>query len=528
MTTESEAQAKPQESLQQVADRLIAATQALMATAKTEEDLRIGVEKVLDPILASIGIRSEARYERLGGAARTVYRGRPDAVRGLVIIEYEKPGAFASEPAVQHAHEQLVGYMTAEAGADLGLLGRLVGIGFDGAAIFFVQFSSRANGAKKTVDPRAFVRRGPYPFDAASACTFLTFLRALTRLPLTAEHLADRFGPKSKVASLAVSAFAEALEHWGRGKAQVFFNEWKRLFGIVYGEQFGAHREEEAQALSRLYRTGKETDFQELLFAVHSYFALLMKLIAAELITLRDSAFAASFCHRLTHASNDALRELLVDVEDGGVYARRGVTNFLEGDFFRWYLEALSPRLEDAVREIARGLSEFEPATTTIDPESTRDLLKKLYQYLVPQEVRHKLGEYYTPDWLAELVLDEVGYDGDTRKRLLDPACGSGTFLVLAIQRAREHGHRTPAVETAKRIAAHVWGFDLNPLAVIAARTNYLFALGELAGQLERLEIPIYLADSVLWPEKVGQWRLNFAGGEHVAIQTSVGPFHVR
>jgi type I restriction-modification system DNA methylase subunit len=115
---------------------------------------------------------------------------------------------------------------------------------------------------------------------------------------------------------------------------------------------------------------------------------------------------------------------------------------------------------------MARGLSEFEPATTTIDPNSTRDLLKRLYQYLVPDIIRHNLGEYYTPDWLAELVLDEVGYKGDTLKRLLDPACGSGTFLVLAVQRAKEYarGNKEPLIETAKRITSNIWGFDLNPL----------------------------------------------------------------
>lgn len=36
---------------------------------------------------------------------------------------------------------------------------------------------------------------------------------------------------------------------------------------------------------------------------------------------------------------------------------------------------------------------------------------------------------------------------------------------------------KLPALEIAKRILANIWGFDLNPLAVIAARTNYLFAL---------------------------------------------------
>jgi hypothetical protein len=522
---------EPETSLRGVADALARHAEKLVQAAKTEEDLRIGFEKILEPLLKSIGVECQPKYERLGAQARTIYRGRPDAVHGQVIIEYERPGAFSSQRAIVHAYDQLVEYMTAEAQGHktdpLALLKRLVGVGLDGSSIFFVRYPKKEN-ADKTINRAAFTREGPYPFDPESARTFLTYLRALTRLALTAEHLADRFGPKSKMAPMAVSAFADALQNWGTERVQVFFNEWKRLFGIVYGEQFNTQRIEEGRALPTLYGVSAETDFQQLLFSIHTYFALLMKLIAAELVTLQESSVAASFSQRLTHAAKDGLRAQLSDIEDGGVYARRGITNFLEGDFFRWYLDAFSPRLEEAVREVSRALSEFEPATTSIEPESTRDLLKKLYQYLVPQQVRHKLGEYYTPDWLAELLLDEVGYDGNALKRLVDPACGSGTFLVLAIQRALRHGliHKHPPLDTAKRIVSNIWGFDLNPLAVIAARTNYLFSLGDLVNELEHFEIPVHLADSVLWPERTGQISLR-PPGESLEVQTSIGTFFV-
>jgi hypothetical protein len=126
---------------------------------------------------------------------------------------------------------------------------------------------------------------------------------------------------------------------------------------------------------------------------------------------------------------------------------------------------------------------------------------------------------------LAELILNEVGYDGNNLKRVLDPACGSGTFLVLAIQRAIKWGKKNsrPNLEIAKSIVENIWGFDLNPLAVIASRTNYLFALGDLVNELKAgFEIPIYLADSVLIPE-VGRDKLF---DEHqIEIRTSVKRF---
>jgi hypothetical protein len=517
-----------QDSLVQVADKLVGSAAELMRTAKTEEDLKIGFEKALEPLLRSVGIETKPQYEKSISEV-----GRIDSLHGQVLIEYEAPGSFRSERSVKHAREQLIGYIRGKAvelkEALFILDSKLVGVGFDGSQVFFVQYEGDKNKLKVELDEKDFVLIGPYPFNQQSARTFLTYIRALSRRLLTADDLAEVFGPQSALAVKAVSAYADALENWaGKPRVRAFFNEWRRLFGIVYGEHFTTQQAEEVRKLSELYKVSKETDFQELLFCVHTYFVFLMKLIAAELLTISETSFKSSFSSDLAHADKEALISKLEDIEAGGVYAKRGITNFLEGDFFRWYLDAFSPRLEEAIREIARSFSEFEPATTAIDPDSTRDLIKKLYQYLVPQEVRHKLGEYYTPDWLAELVLNEVGYDGDTLKRLIDPACGSGTFIVLAIKRAVENGHqhRIPRLEVAKRIVSRIWGFDLNPLAIIASRTNYLFALGDLVEELESFEIPVYLADSVLWPESSGQMELG-PRGDSVPILTSIDTFFV-
>ena len=520
-------------SLASAADKLVKAARQILRQAKTEEDLKIKFERVLGPLVESAGIAFDERYERGSATAKTVLRGkRPDALHGQVVVEYEPPEAFKSKRAIEHAYGQLVEYMGAEAkGAckdkTAGLVG-IVGVGFDGSSIFFVRCRSKGKAAEEKTEGFEFTMDGPYMFGLESALTFVTYLRALARLALTAENLADRFGPKAEVAKEAVGAFADAMANWSTSRAKVFFQEWQRLFGIVYGEQFGGGADKKTAVLAEIYGLPADSDFQVILFCVHTYFALLMKLIAAELLSISEGSFGSSFSSELAHSSKEELLKQLTDIEDGGIYNKRGISNFLEGDFFRWYLEAFgSPRLQDAVRNIARDISEFEPATTMIEPEVTRDLLKRLYQYLVPDIVRHHLGEYYTPDWLAELVLNEAGYRGDTRNRVLDPACGSGTFLVLVIQRAREFGakQKEPFVETAKRILANVWGFDLNPLAVIAARTNYLFALGELTKKLGSFEIPVYLADSVLWPKRTGQMML--VGNGVVEIPTSVGTFFV-
>jgi SAM-dependent methyltransferase/copper chaperone CopZ len=177
------------------------------------------------------------------------------------------------------------------------------------------------------------------------------------------------------------------------------------------------------------------------------------------------------------------------------------------------------------VSKLAKTLSEYEPATLEHEPEEAKDLLKRLYQYLVPKKIRHDLGEYYTPDWLAELVISEVGYDGNLEKRFLDPACGSGTFLVLAIKRARRHAldNFKDETETLEGILKNIVGFDLNPLAVLAARTNYLIALGKLIKYKRgEIEIPVYFADSILVERK----PIVF-GSYAYSLKTEAGEFQI-
>jgi type I restriction-modification system DNA methylase subunit len=63
-----------------------------------------------------------------------------------------------------------------------------------------------------------------------------------------------------------------------------------------------------------------------------------------------------------------------------------------------------------------------------------QDVLKILYENIIGTDTRKKLGEYYTPDWLADVIVAETIRD-PLNTRVLDPACGSGTFLFYAVRR---------------------------------------------------------------------------------------------
>jgi len=92
----------------------------------------------------------------------------------------------------------------------------------------------------------------------------------------------------------------------------------------------------------------------------------------------------------------------------GWPFNEYGIRNFLEGDFFGWYLATWEKEVEAAVRELVMRLAEYDPGTLELAPENARDLLKKLYHLLLPREIRHDLGEYYTPDWLAERLIRQT------------------------------------------------------------------------------------------------------------------------
>jgi len=123
-----------------------------------------------------------------------------------------------------------------------------------------------------------------------------------------------------------------------------------------------------------------------------------------------------------------------------------------------------------------------------------RDLFRDFYQQLFPRDVRHANGEFYTPGWLIELVLDRADYRGES-VALLDPACGSGGFLIHAARRLRNR----------RDLLSVISGFDTNPLAVLSARVNLLYALGPDA---KNTATPpkVYLHDCVLDDNTFGRF----------------------
>jgi SAM-dependent methyltransferase len=191
----------------------------------------------------------------------------------------------------------------------------------------------------------------------------------------------------------------------------------------------------------------------------------------------------------LDDASRDAAMLL-----SGRLFEQNGIVGPGDLGFFDWIGD--TPSGTDIVIDVARRVNSFTWK------EVDHDVLKALYQSVIASTTRHELGEYYTPDWLALRIVNSV-VDEPLRQRVLDPACGSGTFLFHAV-RCYLDAADTAGVEPADAVAqvtSRVFGLDLHPVAVKLTQITYLLAIGadRLEARTQTLTIPVYLGDSMAW-----------------------------
>ena len=474
---------------------------AAAARATKEEEIRIASERELGFIEQAAGIRLEGKHEF------TVASGFVDSVYDRVLIEYKNPSSASAKlgpkldsPGTKKVVEQIKSRFDDMRAQHRQPLNSLFGVGLDGRYFVFIRFR----------DNKWHVQE-PVPVTPHSAERFLWALFNLGQKgkPFTADELARDFGADATLARSSVKGLYETLLTVDHPKALVFFNQWKILFGEVCGYDVDTPSEKIKRLAESYEIPVKGIKAAQLLFSLHTYYALFMKLLASQIVAFVHQ-LPTPLSKMIQAPTTAKLKRELEDFEAGSIFRHFNITNFLEGDLFAWYLPVWTPAVETWVRSLVSQLDGYNPGTLSEDPSESRDLLKKLYHQLFPRSVRHDLGEFYTPDWLAEHVLDRLGYKGDPDCRVLDPACGSGTFLVMAISRIRrwydENREKCSfnEAELCRKILANVIGFELNPLAVMAARTNYLVAIRDLVSHVDGIEIPVYLCDSIMTPSEHG------------------------
>ncbi len=175
------------------------------------------------------------------------------------------------------------------------------------------------------------------------------------------------------------------------------------------------------------------------------------------------------------------------------------------------------------INSLIEILDDFETTASVIKPETVGDVLRQTYESLMPRDLRHMMGEYYTVDWLAEFTIEKSGYDNGLNTSVLDPTCGSGIFLTQLIRKYRNTYERELNYnELIGKITTNFVGFDINPIAVIQAKGNYILSLGDITQLDKAMSIPVYMCDSVLVPTVHAKQK---PGDKSIVINTSVGEF---
>ena len=285
-----------------------------------------------------------------------------------------------------------------------------------------------------------------------------------------------------------------------------------RACNLLLQQAYAAHRQDATVAVKRrLWQDllqvalGKDAaaagDASDDLFLRHTYITSLTAAIMQQRL-LGDAARHAA-------ENPDAFLKGHILAEQSNI---RGV---VDADLFTWAVEVG----ENAyLQHIARVVERFDWTRNAAEVAPT------LYQQIIPPEERKRLGEYYTPRWLAQEITAAV-VDDPLRQRALDPACGSGTFIETAAERILAHaaaaGLSTP--ETLRKLQDNIIGIDIHPVAVqlskatwvMAAATTILAARGAGA-DAGAVSAPVYLGDAMQLRYNTG----TLAAGQSITLDT--------
>ena len=279
-------------------------------------------------------------------------------------------------------------------------------------------------------------------------------------IPLDRKSIEQHFGPDSPHYHKDIAGLRVLYDRYATTETiQVKRRLWRDLLRAALGEVAG---------------TGRGLDD---LFVRHTYLTALIGLAV-------QASFGLDIAQLAATNPDDLLRGRQLQ-------NKTGLQGIVESDFFAWPAEVGGlPLMQALARRIARFDWSQAPA----------DIAAILYMTVIPADERRQLGEYYTPNWLARDMVREL-VTAPLGQRVLDPACGSGTFLVAAVEHflAAANSVKLPASSVFNRLREAVTGIDVHPVAVHLARTAWVLAARpaiEAAGQTA-LSVPVYLGDAL-------------------------------
>ncbi len=302
----------------------------------------------------------------------------------------------------------------------------------------------------------------------------------------------------------------------------------------------------------------KQEDLYRFMFCLETTYALFTRLIlakSAEDYEFADIKFVGFIETEIERASfrGDIPRASWAKITQDLISDMRSnlVSSVFEEDIFYWWTEPYEDtefrdffKLSD--EELTYTMDEFGEKIRKIlltfckfdFSEIKGDPLGILYQRYFDKETRKALGEFYTPQEVVDYILDSVDYKGRKvlDKRLLDPACGSGTFLVTALKRYLEASEDVAEEKGWDWVLDNlcnnyrIVGFDIHPFATIMAQIQFMLVL--LPYYKKAIEdnslfvlrrVPIFRTDSLLDESETGEITLrDFDNGERISMKVKL------
>ena len=426
-----------------------------------------------------------------------ITKGRIDSRIGALVIEYKHHTKLKSKKQQQSATKQIKYYLKSLSKGQKGVISGLI---TDGLNVQFISLDESGKFSESLFSPLSdkYLDR------------IIRNIVLLYKTALTPDNLVKNFC-NDKIAKELSTTLFDALKNNITGRSQMLFNEWKALFKLAHDDTskqtaIKARRKSLEEAFDIEFPANDNDTEYMALFALQTAYAIIIKVVAYKVISTISPEVETLPFSAISNRDSDALRSRLARLEDGDIFRELGFGNLLEGDFFAWYStpEQWSDAIFNSVRQVFVILAEYEEHQMFDGELTIQDLFKDLYMGIIPDKVRHSLGEFYTPPWLADNVIAHgqnlINKDDWSA---LDPCCGSGTFLTTLIKRCLDSTGNLSNSDKLQNILRRVKGMDLNPLAVLSSRINYFINISPLIEGGVVFEIPVYLGDASYVPQRI-------------------------
>lgn len=296
---------------------------------------------------------------------------------------------------------------------------------------------------------------------------FLTkYLGQVGGRELSADALSNDFGLNSKYTKYYVTSIVDFVHQQierNAGYYSLIEKLWSDFVDI----------ESEIRLTPEKVSSIKET------YSMEFYISVIAKLLGANILSKKAII-----------SSPDELKSVI----NGSFFENMGIYNFADYDYFGW----LTHDCIDAIIPILSKI-QYDLAIYDYSKPLKGDIFGSILVQLANKNHRLLLGQELTPYWLSKQIVSNAVSMLPTNElpRFVDMCCGSGSMLIATINKTMEILNTNKVADREAAIISCCTGFDIDPLATILAKINWLINVANVVDFSKGIYIPIYHSDSL-------------------------------